>query len=171
MLDDKSHEIDVEQDLGGIELFPADRIPEDFYEQQPPSVKIIHIIIQPQLVNGLGGTMLPYSADHKTFESISLNNPDISYRSKVVFSLVKDLIEEKDYKSFNALGSIVGIDCSWETFGDVWRRIIGVSWIEWIGQCQHVPTILILDEIQLIYKQKCGIDENKKLSADAFWKT
>ncbi|CAG8684320.1 45301_t:CDS:2 [Gigaspora margarita] len=46
MLDNKSHEIDVEQDLGGIELFLADGILEDFYEQQLPSVKIIYIIIQ-----------------------------------------------------------------------------------------------------------------------------
>ncbi|CAG8832744.1 20887_t:CDS:2, partial [Gigaspora margarita] len=218
MLDVASCKINIEQDLGGIKLFPADEIPKDFYEQQPPSVKILHIIIQvpaadQERINiqnrninyGLGGTILPYSADHKTFEGISLNNPDISYRSKVVFSLVKDLIEEKvllvrappysgktslaqliEYHLVNSSeysskyriirvsmlwGLIVGMDCSWETFGDVWRRIIGVSWVEWIEQCQQAPTILILDEIQMIYKQERGIDENKKLSADAFWRT
>ncbi|RHZ86667.1 hypothetical protein Glove_48g38 [Diversispora epigaea] len=46
ILDDTFHKIDIEQDLKGIKLFPADRIPEDFHEQQPPSVKIIHVIVQ-----------------------------------------------------------------------------------------------------------------------------
>ncbi|KAF0531178.1 crinkler family protein [Gigaspora margarita] len=95
ILDDVSCTVDIEQDLGGIKLFLADGILEDFYEQQPPSVKIIHIIIQVPATDSLGDTMLPYSTDHETFEGISLNDPDISYRSKVVFSLVKDLIKKK----------------------------------------------------------------------------
>ncbi|KAF0348913.1 crinkler family protein [Gigaspora margarita] len=43
-------------------------------------------------------------------------------------------------------GLIVEMDCSWETFGDVWRRIIHISWVEWIEQCQQAPMILILDD-------------------------
>ncbi|RIA94451.1 hypothetical protein C1645_817939 [Glomus cerebriforme] len=39
--------LDIEQDLEGKELYPADGIPEDFRKQQPPEIKIIHIIVQP----------------------------------------------------------------------------------------------------------------------------
>ncbi|CAG8643923.1 2444_t:CDS:2, partial [Dentiscutata heterogama] len=146
-------------------------IPEDFYEQQP---QIINIIIQVPTTDGLGGTMLPYSADHETFEGISFNDPDISYRSKVVFSLVEDLIKKvilvrtPPYSGKTSLAQLMEY---YLTFGEMWKRITDVSWIEWIGQCQQVPTILILDEVQLIYKQGCGIDESKKSSADLFWKT
>ncbi|CAG8479243.1 17287_t:CDS:2 [Gigaspora margarita] len=195
-------EINIEKELGGVFLPPGDEIYKYFNEKLTSGH--IHIIVQPPItgqeqinihchnLDGLGGTKLPSSVDHKTFEGISLNSPDISYRSKIVFSLVKDLIEEKallvrapsysgktslaqlieyhlvkspEYSSKYRIirvsilwGSVVGVDCSWETFGELWKRVIA-------------PTILILDEIQLIYKQERGIDESKKSSADVFWKT
>ncbi|CAG8469981.1 1580_t:CDS:2, partial [Ambispora gerdemannii] len=207
--------------LKGVELSPFRTVGEYFNEI--PTNNDIHIIVQAPATtgqeriniqnhnlgylprqDGLGGTKLLYSANHETFEGISLTDPDISYRSKVVFSLVEELIKRKiilvrappysgktslsqlmeyhlvnspGYSKYRIIrvsmlwGSVVGVDCSWETFGELWKRVIGVSWIEWIGQCQRAPTILILDEVQLIYKQERGIDENKKSSADVFWKT
>src|SRR5688572_12470016 len=46
ILDDNSRTLDIEQDLEGEELYPADGIPKDFSKQQPPEIKIIHIIVQ-----------------------------------------------------------------------------------------------------------------------------
>ncbi|RHZ84084.1 hypothetical protein Glove_85g77 [Diversispora epigaea] len=46
ILDNTSRKIDIKQDLEGVELLPSDEIPIDFREQQPPSKKIIHIIVQ-----------------------------------------------------------------------------------------------------------------------------
>ncbi|CAG8474827.1 11486_t:CDS:2 [Ambispora gerdemannii] len=33
-------------------------------------------------------------------------------------------------------GSAVEVNCSWETFGELWKRIIGISWIE----CRDIST-------------------------------
>jgi hypothetical protein len=155
-------------------------------------------------LDGLGGTLLPLQKNDRSFEGIHLDDPDISYRSEKISSLIKDLINEKillvrappysgktslaqlmeyqlvsfsEYSKYRVIrvsmlwGSVVGVDCRWETFGELWKRVIGVSWIEWIGQCQQIPTILILDEIQLIYKQEPGINVSNEMSADVFWRT
>ncbi|CAG8636212.1 48_t:CDS:2, partial [Ambispora gerdemannii] len=42
------------------------------------------------------------------------------------------------------------------------KEIIGVNWAEWIKQCRQILTILILDEIQMIFKQERGIDESSE---------
>ncbi|CAG8471465.1 43135_t:CDS:2 [Gigaspora margarita] len=172
LLNRSPREINVEKELGGVFLPPEDEIYKHFDEKL--SSGHIHIIVQPPITDGLGGTKLPYLPNNKPFEGISFTNPDISYRSKVVFSLVKDLIKRKiilvqatPYSGKTSLAQLMDS----EAFGELWKRVIGVRWFEWIEQCQRAPTILILDKIQLLCKQECGIDESKKLSADVFWKT
>src|SRR6185295_18621791 len=60
---------------------------------------------------------------------------------------------------------------NWSTFGEFWKKIFGINWAEWIEQRQIVPTISILDEIQIIYKKERAIEESNETSADVFWKT
>jgi hypothetical protein len=40
------HKVNIGKDFKGDELFPADEIPKDYLKQQPPGVKIIHIIVE-----------------------------------------------------------------------------------------------------------------------------
>lgn len=44
-------------------------------------------------------------------------------------------------------GSSVEIRCEYDTFGEVWKNIIGVEWYEWVEQCKKIQTVLIIDEI------------------------
>ncbi|CAG8684404.1 17330_t:CDS:2 [Rhizophagus irregularis] len=50
-------------------------------------------------------------------------------------------------------------------------KIVGVEWYEWVGQCQKVPSILILDETQTIYEDVNKADESMKGTGTAveFW--
>ncbi|KAF0449692.1 crinkler family protein [Gigaspora margarita] len=119
MLDDKSHKIDVEQDLGGIELFPANRILGDFYKQQLPLVKIIHIIIQVPATYGLGSTKLPYSVDHKLLRKVILVQvPPYSGKTSLAQLMEYYLVDSSEYFSKYRIirvsmlwGSVVGVDC------------------------------------------------------------
>ncbi|CAG8645387.1 8356_t:CDS:2, partial [Acaulospora morrowiae] len=58
---------------------------------------------------------------------------------------------------------------SWNTFGERWKSIVGVSWKDWIEQCDLISTILILDEAQLIYAKEKKVDQNNMESANQFW--
>ncbi|CAG8781004.1 15004_t:CDS:2, partial [Gigaspora margarita] len=140
ILDNVFCTVDIKQDLGGIKLFLANGIPKNFYKQQPPLVKIIHIIIQVPATDGLGGTMLSYFTDHKTFKDISFNNSYISYKSKVVFSLVKDLIKKKiilvrepPYSGKTSLAQLM-------------EYYLINSSEYYSRQCQQVLSILVLDK-------------------------
>ncbi|PKY43419.1 hypothetical protein RhiirA4_418251 [Rhizophagus irregularis] len=55
-------------------------------------------------------------------------------------------------------GSSVGKKCEYDTFCDVWKMIVGVEWYEWVGQCEKIPTVLIMDETQMIYESKEEVD-------------
>ncbi|CAB5392528.1 unnamed protein product [Rhizophagus irregularis] len=68
-------------------------------------------------------------------------------------------------------GSFVGKRCEYDTFYEVWKKIVGVEWYEWVGQCQKVPSILILDETQTIYEDVNKADESMKGTGTAveFW--
>ncbi|CAG8679291.1 1176_t:CDS:2, partial [Ambispora gerdemannii] len=103
--------------------------------------------------------------------------PPYSGKTSMAQLMEYHLVSSSEYSKYRVIrismlwGSAVGVNCSWETFGELWKRVIGISWIEWVGQCQQIPTILILDEVQLIYKQERGIDESNETSADVFWRT
>jgi hypothetical protein len=58
---------------------------------------------------------------------------------------------------------------NWDTFGEKWKSIVGISWDEWTKQCKKIPSILIIDEAQRIYG-KDKVVSNKE-SADQFWAT
>ncbi|RGB29766.1 hypothetical protein C1646_672199 [Rhizophagus diaphanus] len=119
-----------------------------------------------------------------TAEGISLTDPDVNKRPDFVPYLAKSLMEKRvllvqaspyfgktslsqlleDYlinsSNLRVLrisllwGSSVGIRCKYDTFGEVWKNIIGVEWYEWVGQCEKIQTVLIIDETQLIYKNE-----------------
>ncbi|CAG8777031.1 25059_t:CDS:2 [Gigaspora margarita] len=124
ILDNVSCKLDIEQDLGGIKLFSTDGIPKDFYKQQLPSIKILHIIIQ------VPTTTPPYSGKTSLAQLIEyhlVNSPEYSSKYRII-------------RVSMLWGLIVEMDCSWETFGDVWRRIIHISW----GCLQEIPNIYII---------------------------
>lgn len=41
-------------------------------------------------------------------------------------------------------GSSVGRKWEYNTFGEVWEKIVGVDWYSWVGQCEKIPSILIV---------------------------
>ncbi|RHZ65020.1 hypothetical protein Glove_319g150 [Diversispora epigaea] len=164
------------------------------------SRNIANLHYQPRQQNGLGGTLLPLQKNDRSFEGIQLGDHDVSYRSEKISFLVKDLINEKvllirappysgktsltqliehylvsssEYSKYRVIRVSMLWDSfvNWSTFGKFWKSIIGVDWIEWSNQCRQIPTILILDEIQMIYKQKLIINESNEASADIFWRT
>ncbi|RGB29580.1 hypothetical protein C1646_672365 [Rhizophagus diaphanus] len=68
-------------------------------------------------------------------------------------------------------GSSVGKKCEYDTFCEVWKMIIGVEWYEWVGQCEKIPTVLIIDETQMIYERKEKVNVSIKDTGTAveFW--
>ena len=133
-----------------------------------------------------------------TNEGIDINDPSISLRFDLIPLLVSDLIDKKvilvQAPPFSGKTSVAQIlehtlvnapefsnyrvirisllwktGINWDTFGKKWKRIVGVSWEEWTDQCDLIPTILIVDEAQLIYGKEKKVDPNNKESADQFW--
>ncbi|CAB4446927.1 unnamed protein product [Rhizophagus irregularis] len=133
-----------------------------------------------------------------TNEGVNINDPDVSLRFDIIPPLIKDLIDKKvilvrsppfsgktsvaqilEYTLVNApefsnyrvirISLLWKIGINWDTFGEKWKRIVGVSWEEWTNQCDLIPTILIVDEAQLIYGKEKKVDGNNKESADQFW--
>jgi hypothetical protein len=70
-------------------------------------------------------------------------------------------------------GLVVGKKCEYDTFGKVWKRIVGVEWHKWVEQCEKIPSILIIDEAQMIYRDKNNANESMKNTGTAveFWDT
>jgi hypothetical protein len=70
-------------------------------------------------------------------------------------------------------GMTVGKKCEYDTFCDVWEMIVGIGWHKWVGQCEKIQTVLIMDETQKIYESKDKADVNMENtgSADEFWDT
>ncbi|CAB4441696.1 unnamed protein product [Rhizophagus irregularis] len=65
-------------------------------------------------------------------------------------------------------GQQVGVENCYDSFRELWKRIIGIDWFDWLGQCRYIETILIIDEAQLIYGREKKVEQNQK-SADQFW--
>ncbi|CAB4438790.1 unnamed protein product [Rhizophagus irregularis] len=66
-------------------------------------------------------------------------------------------------------GQSVGLENCYDSFGELWKRIIGIDWFDWLEQCRYIETILIIDEVQLIYGREKKGDERNRKSADQFW--
>ncbi|RHZ86763.1 hypothetical protein Glove_46g66 [Diversispora epigaea] len=110
---------------------------------------------------------------------ILVRSPPYSGKTSLAQLLENYLVQSQDFSKYRVIrismiwGSFVKMKCNWETFGTVWEKIIGVSWVEWIGQCGSIPSILIMDEVQKIYKGEHKFDENMKNTETAieFWDT
>ena len=134
-----------------------------------------------------------------TNEGVNINDPDVSLRFDIIPPLIKDLINKKVIlvraPPFSGKTSTAQIleqtlvnapefsthrvirisllwkpNINWDTFGEKWKNIVGVSWEKWIDQCDKIPSILIVDETQLIYEDK-EVTGNEKGTADQFWMT
>ncbi|RHZ81800.1 hypothetical protein Glove_117g21 [Diversispora epigaea] len=110
---------------------------------------------------------------------ILIQSPPYSGKTSLAQLLENYLTQSQDFLEYRVIrisllwASAVEMGCNWETFGTVWEKIIGVSWIKWIGQCKSIPSILIMDEVQKIYKGEYEFDENMKNTETAmeFWNT
>nr|CAG8484993.1 8278_t:CDS:2 [Entrophospora candida] len=86
---------------------------------------------------------------------ILIRSPPYSGKTSLAQLLENYLVKSQEYAKYRVIrismlwASAVKMRCTWETFGMVWEKIIGVSWIEWIGQCESTPSILIMDEASL----------------------
>ncbi|GES85415.1 crinkler (CRN) family protein [Rhizophagus clarus] len=193
MLDERFDTINIERDLEGKEMLPEDEISKYLSFNKPPSS--IHILVQlPQPATtdqghtdvsrdiatlgylprqgGLGGTLLPTDLKVKsTNEGIILTDPDISLRFDIIPPLIRDLMKKQIIliraPPFAGKTSIAQILENALVQSPEYSN----CWNEWIGQCRHVKTILIIDEAQLIYKEDQNNEKNKntKNTADQFW--
>jgi hypothetical protein len=162
-------------------------------------ITILYISNYQSLIGGLGGTLLPSDLKVRTTnEGVNINDPDVSLRLDIINPLIKELIVKKvilvQAPPFSGKTSIAQIledalvkapefsnhriirisllweiNFNWDTFGDKWKSIVGISWEEWITQCRLIPSILIVDEAQLIYRKDKKVNDNNKESADQFW--
>ena len=68
-------------------------------------------------------------------------------------------------------GSSMGKKCEYDTFCEVWKNIVSIEWHEWVRQCEKIPTVLIMDETQMIYEsmEKVDVSMEDTGTADEFW--
>ncbi|CAI2169618.1 7253_t:CDS:2 [Funneliformis geosporum] len=139
------------------------------------------------------------SGSDSTNEGVKLNDRDISLRFDIMNILIKELINKKvllvrappfagktslaqilEHTLINAPEyshcRVIRISLLWEgginwnNFGELWTEIVGITWKQWIRQCKKIPSILIVDEAQLIYGDK-GITGDDEKTAGQFWMT
>ncbi|GBC21822.1 crinkler (CRN) family protein [Rhizophagus irregularis DAOM 181602=DAOM 197198] len=148
----------------------------------------------------LGGMSLPSNlVIRSSNEGVNPNDPAVSLRFDIINPLVRELMNKKvilvqappfagktaitqilehslvnapEYSHYRVIRiSLIwrgGIN--WDNFGEMWEQIVGVTWKEWVRQCDKIPSILIIDEAQLIYSDK-EITDNDEKTADQFWMT
>ena len=133
---------------------------------------------------------------NSTNEGVNLNDPDINLRFDIISPLIKDLLSKKvilvrapPFSGKTSIAQIleqslvkapefshyrvIRISClwragiHWDNFGEQWKSIVGVSWKEWMYQCEKITSILIIDEAQLIYSDKeiTGNDEKLQINS------
>jgi hypothetical protein len=106
---------------------------------------------------------------------ILIRAPPFAGKTSIAQILENSLVQSPEYSDYRVIrvsliwGIAAGIKNCFESFGELWKEIIGIDWSEWIGQCRRVKTVLIVDEAQLIYKEERKIDEKHKNTADQFW--
>ncbi|CAG8737214.1 6906_t:CDS:2, partial [Acaulospora morrowiae] len=108
-------------------------------------------------------------------EGVNISDPDVSLRFDIIPLLIKDLMDKKVIlvraPPFSGKTSITQI-MEHNLLEYIWRAMEKYCWCkleEWIEQCDLIPTILILDEAQLIYAKEKKVDENNIEFADQFW--
>ncbi|CAG8764116.1 9452_t:CDS:2, partial [Acaulospora morrowiae] len=102
---------------------------------------------------------------------ILVRAPPFSGKTSIAQIMEHSLVHAPEFSNYRVIrvSLLWRLHISWSTFGERWKSIVGVSWKEWIDQCDLIPTILILDEAQLIYAKDKKVDENNIESADQFW--
>ncbi|CAG8719342.1 14818_t:CDS:1, partial [Acaulospora morrowiae] len=102
---------------------------------------------------------------------ILVRAPPFSGKTSIAQIMEHNMVNAPEFSNYRVIrvSLLWRLHISWNTFGERWKSIFGVSWKEWIEQCDLIPTILILDEVQLIYAKEKKVDENNIESADQFW--
>ncbi|GBC33686.2 hypothetical protein GLOIN_2v1485025 [Rhizophagus irregularis DAOM 181602=DAOM 197198] len=160
------------KELGGEKLTPIS----DFGDISMCDSKNICVIVQPPpfSTDGLGGTSLykslyKYEQNAYNIEGISLTDPTSTKDLILCLVWPKHLSKRGWFLSRHSLAQLL------ENYliinSSRLLRIVGVEWYEWVGQCQKVPSILILDETQTIYEDVNKADESMKGTGTAveFW--
>ncbi|CAG8784759.1 3957_t:CDS:1, partial [Acaulospora morrowiae] len=108
---------------------------------------------------------------------ILVRAPPFSGKTSMAQILEHNLVHAPEFSNYRIIrvsmmwGQDVGVNTYFDSFNMLWNRIMGINWIDWIGQCRFIKTILIIDEAQLIYRREKNVDQNNKESADQFWLT
>ena len=95
---------------------------------------------------------------------ILVRAPPFSGKTSLAQILEYSLIHAPEYLNHRILRvsmiweQTVGVENCSDSFRELWNRIFGIDWFDWLGQCRFIETILIIDEAQLLYGR-----------ADQFW--
>ncbi|CAB5379351.1 unnamed protein product [Rhizophagus irregularis] len=106
---------------------------------------------------------------------ILVQAPPFSGKTSLAQILEYNLVNAPEFSNHRIVrvsmiwGQTVGVENCFDSFRELWLKIIGIDWFEWLGQCRLIETILIIDEAQLIYGREKKIDEQNRRSADQFW--
>ncbi|RGB35065.1 hypothetical protein C1646_742447 [Rhizophagus diaphanus] len=105
---------------------------------------------------------------------ILVQAPPFSGKTSLAQILEYNLVRAPEFSNHRIVrvsmiwGQAVGVENCFDSFRELWNRIIGIDWFDWLGQCRFIETILIIDEAQLIYGREKKVEQNRK-SADQFW--
>ncbi|RGB43525.1 hypothetical protein C1646_737945 [Rhizophagus diaphanus] len=106
---------------------------------------------------------------------ILVRAPPFSGKTSLAQILEYNLVHAPEFKNRRIIrismiwGHAVGVENCFDSFRELWNKIIGIDWFEWLGQCRFIETILIIDEAQLIYGREKKVDDQNRKSADQFW--
>ncbi|CAG8586996.1 2973_t:CDS:2, partial [Paraglomus occultum] len=128
---------------------------------------------------GLGGTKYMGTEGDRigTYEGINLSSPDICLRVQTIQKLVEKIYEARvllvrspPMSGKTSLGQLLdqhlvkdpnirvirisllwmGIPSGSWTFDERFQRLMGITWEQFQDECDHIRTILIVDEVQMI---------------------
>ncbi|CAG8631908.1 3422_t:CDS:2, partial [Paraglomus occultum] len=100
---------------------------------------------------GLGGTMYMGTEGDRigTYEGIDLNNPEICLCEQTIQKLAEKI------QDAGVLLVVIRISLLWMgtpsdtwTFEEEFQRLMGITWKKFHEECDHIRTILIVDEVQ-----------------------
>ncbi|CAB5291204.1 unnamed protein product [Rhizophagus irregularis] len=119
--------------------------------------------------------ILPLIRDLLNKKVILVQAPPFSGKTSLAQILEYNLVNAPEFSNHRIVrvsmiwGQTVGVENCFDSFRELWLKIIGIDWFEWLGQCRLIETILIIDEAQLIYGREKKVDEQNQRSADQFW--
>ncbi|PKY49591.1 hypothetical protein RhiirA4_528156 [Rhizophagus irregularis] len=117
----------------------------------------------------------PLVRDLLSKKVILVQAPPFSGKTSLAQILEYNLVHAPEFLNYRIVrvsmiwGQTVGVENCFDSFRELWLKIIGIDWFEWLGQCRLIKTILIIDEAQLIYGREKKVDEQNRRSADQFW--